>query len=450
MSKAAATIMKGRMKLRSDYPYAGDVVTYLQPKEDASIGTMGVDRRSRLYYNAEWVELLAFMSALTVLIHEVLHLMLLHPWRYPQCVLDAFRTGIWTEDALIYKESHGIAADAKINMMFHDMKLVEHLPPEGIIPTALGVWTHEFLCFDGSRHTLVLKGIPGKTMEQLTEEVADFLRNLPKPPGGGIGFTEGTAPGHGMWGESPASSEENDGQGESPAEKEAKDKQAMSDWMIRAAGALNSNKSKGTMPADLVRQIEELLTPQIDWRGRLHKFVQPLIQAEYSYRRPRRTSWVLNTILPGKDKDGVKLIAHADTSGSMQKPELEQIAGELYGILNAYDHVEIVFLHSDAGTPAVIDLRSTDKDALIEEVCPNLKGGGGTSHRPVVEWVKENNDEGLKALICFTDGDSDIQHCFNELVGLYRMIVCTRERNLETLAPYCEEIVHLPVKEKKR
>jgi predicted metal-dependent peptidase len=197
------------------------------------------------------------------------------------------------------------------------------------------------------------------------------------------------------------------------------------------------------MPAGLVRVLERLLEPQVDWTGKLERFVEPICAGEYSFRRPRKSSWSLGVIMPGPDGAGIHLIAHVDTSGSMQKEELEQILGELYGILDAYPHVAITLLHSDAREPQVTHLREVDKDALKDIV--KLKGGGGTSHKPVVDWVLENNEDDLKALICFTDGHSDIQACFNELTGVvYRMLVLTRKDQISRLAPHCEETAYLP------
>jgi predicted metal-dependent peptidase len=106
--------------------------------------------------------------------------------------------------------------------------------------------------------------------------------------------------------------------------------------------------------------------------------------------------------------------------------------------------VRITLLHSDAGEPEVIELRETDRDDILTLV--KLRGGGGTSHRPVVNWVLENKEAETQALVCFTDGWSDIERCFDDLSGVVsRMLILTREDQIERLKNYCDDYAYLPV-----
>lgn len=452
-------IMKGRMKLRSDYPFAGDSLIYMKPEADPSVGTMGVDKKGTLYYAPEFTLSLTFDQLCAVLIHEVLHIILQHPFRMPIEVQEAAKRGFLDRRGMILRQAHAIAVDIKVNFMFHEMGLFHHLPGDCIKPDQYGTWGETFTDYKGGKHTIRIDKAAERTVEGLTREIADFLEKIPAPPGGsgGIGQGEGDGPGTGIGrgnGDEQGKDDTGGGGGSGGHNGWFKDlapgeeAEASGDWLIRAAGILNSGsvgKGKGTIPASLARELGVLLDPVIDWKGRLQQFVQPIVAMDYSYRRPRRTSWVTGTILPGQEKGGVKIIAHVDTSGSMQKKELEQIAGELYGILDSYPHVEITLLHSDAGDPEVIELRSVEKDDMLTVVGKKLKGGGGTSHRPVVEWVLENNEEGLEALVCFTDGISDIQHCFDQLEGVVaRLLFLTRKEQIETHEPYAEDVVYLP------
>lgn len=449
-------IMKGRMKLRSDYPFAGDSLIYMRPEKDESVGTMGVDKKGTLYYAPTFTLSLTFEQLCAVLIHEVLHILLQHPFRMPMEVQEACKRGFADRTAMILKQAHAIAIDFKVNFMFHEMGLFHHLPGDCIKPDAYGNWNETFIDFKGGKHQLRITKGHERTVESLTREIAAFLEKLPAPPvaGGATqrGGSGGTGQGSGS-GQDP--SDDTGGKGGSGGHdgwfkdlKPGEEAEASGDWLVRAAGILNSGsvgKGKGSIPGSLARELGMLLDPVIDWRGRLQQFVQPIVAMDYSYRRPRRTSWVTGTIMPGQEKGGVKIIAHVDTSGSMQKKELEQIAGELYGILDSYPHVEITLLHSDAGEPEVLELRSVEKDDMLEILGPKLKGGGGTSHKPVVAWVLENNEEGIEALVCFTDGISDIQYCFDELEGVVsRLLFLTREDQVATHEQFCEDAVYLP------
>jgi predicted metal-dependent peptidase len=451
-------IMKGRMKLRSDYPFAGDALIYMRPEADPSVGTMGVDKEGVLYYAPDFTMSLTFDQLCVVLIHEVLHILLQHPFRMPIEVKEAVKNGIVTAEASILKQAHAIAIDIKVNYMFHEMGLFQHLPGDCIKPTSYGEWSETFTDYKGGQHRVCIQKCQERTVESLTREIADFLRKIPKPPGGGgKGVRRGTGHGSGSGsgsGDEPMDDTGGSGNGTGNHDGWFKDldpgKEAESsgDWLIRAAGILNSSsvgKGKGTIPASLARELGVLLDPVIDWRGRLQQFIQPIVAMDYSYRRPRRTSWVTGTILPGQDKGGIKLIAHVDTSGSMRKKELEQITGELYGILDSYPYVEVLLLHSDAGTPEVLELRSSEKDDIVEMLDKQMKGGGGTSHRPVVKWVLDNNEEQLEALLCFTDGLSDIEYCFDDLQGeVARLLFITRKDQVDHLEKYAEDCVYLP------
>lgn len=428
-----AKVMNSRMKLRRDVPYIGDVLLYLQPTFDDAVGTMGVDMDGKLTVSPTWTDTLKPEEVTTVIIHEVLHILLMHVFRDPPEVMMVKRGKAEMTPEVKWKHSiANVAMDLKVNYIIIEMGKGGDLPETECLPDRCGNWSFEPV--PGKRHHI--RNIEGKSIEQLYREILDAYENegvTPsngKLPGNG-GLT--TLDNHNGWAASADSASSTQGT-----------KQKAGDWMVRAAGVMNSHKAKGNMPTSLIRAIEQMLTPVVDWRGKLQRYVQPIVAQDMSYRRIRRTSWAHNIILPGRSGEGVHIIAHVDTSGSMQKKELEQISSELYGILDAYPYVRITLLHSDAGDPEVLELRETDRDDILNLV--KLEGGGGTSHRPVVKWVLENKEVESQALICFTDGYSDIERCFDDLIGVVsRMLIITREDQLKKLQNYCDDSAYLPV-----
>lgn len=437
---AHGILMKSRMKLRTDWSFAGDTMVYMQPVPEEGYGTMGVDKESHLYYDPDVVENeWSWANVCAVLLHEVLHLIMLHPFRMPEEIVKVSERGMMTAEIMMKKQAYGWAADIKVNYMYHSMGLAKDLPGDPLLPDATGKF-HTELEVGDKKYALTIVDTHKKSMERVYTEVLEFFKRIKKDQGQGSG-SGGSAVSdaagqkgsddHGSWVK----------EGEDPS----KTAEAAGDWLVRAAGALQAaQRSKGNAPNGLIEILEQLLEPKIDWRGKLQQFIQPIVAAGYSYRRPRRTSWVLGTILPGQDREGVSIIAHVDTSGSMSKRELEQILSELYAMLDAYPYVHITLLHSDAGDPQVIILRETDRDDILKKV--RFKGRGGTSHKPVVKWVLDHtDDEGMGALICFTDGESDIQRCFDDLSGVIpRMLVLTRKEQVDELAMYCEDTAYLP------
>jgi len=423
-------ILNARLKLRKEYEYVADVLIYLRPIVQEAIGTMAVNAGDDLMYNPKWVDTLTALNVIAVVVHEILHKVLLHMYRLPADIMAKIKNGSELTDYDQYRcRIHNYACDLQVNYMSHEIGTFKDLPETDFKPSSSGYWSH--LLPSGKRITI--NRIGEKSLEQIYKELLDDM-----PEEDSKGFK--SSGDHGPW---VVCSGSGDGDGDGEAGEGHSLQEAAGDWMIRVAGLLTNQAGKGTMPAGLVRELERLLEPQVDWTGKLERFVEPICAGEYSFRRPRRSSWSLGVIMPGPDGAGVHIIAHVDTSGSMQKQELEQILGELYGILDAYPHVAITLLHSDAAEPVVTHLREVDKEDLNNIV--KLNGGGGTSHRPVVKWVQEHNEDELKALICFTDGLSDIQHCFNELDGaVYRMLVLTRKEQIKKLEPHCEETAYLP------
>lgn len=428
-----AKVMNARMKLRRDVPYIGDVLLYLQPEFDDAVGTMGVDMDGRLTVSPTWTDALTPDQVIAVVIHEVLHILLMHPFRDPPEVMREKRGETETTPELKWKHSiANVACDLKVNFIIIEMGKGGNLPPTECLPDRWGNWS--FNVTPTKRHTI--KNVEGKSVEQLYKEILAAYEKEGIPPASGkIPECSNlvTLDNHDQWATSGAS-----------GKTKEETKQKASDWMVRAAGIVNSHKSKGSMPASLIRAIEQMLTPVIPWQGKLQRYVQPIVAQDMSYRRIRRTSWAHDVMLPGRSGEGVHIISHVDTSGSMSKKELEQISAELYGILDAYPYVRITLLHSDAGEPEVLELRETDRDDILSLV--KLEGGGGTSHRPVVKWVLDNKEAETQALICFTDGHSDIQNCFDDLVGVIsRMLIVTDEKQMENMKNYCDDYAYLPV-----
>jgi len=413
-------VMACRMKLRSKTPYVGSQLIYMQPVYTDEVETMGVDMGNKLYISLTWVAKLTLENVMAVTVHELLHKLLMHPFRRPPDVLAASKRGRMTPELRWKHHMHNVACDLKVNYMLHDIGLFSALPDTDLKPDRYGTWSTRI----GGK-VRYLRDIPGKSVERLYRELLDMYEEEGKP--------------HVEW---KLLDCHNNWSNCTQEMSEEEQKALAGAQLVRIAGLLN--QGKGDIPDSLARELKLLMTPVIGWKGKLQRFVEPIVATELSYRRPRRSSWAIGVVLPGRTGEGVHLIVHIDTSGSMDDPELEQILAEQYGILDSYPHVRITLLHSGSGKPKVIELRETDRDNIQSMI--NLKDGGGTSHRPVVDWVLENRDEECRALICFTDGDSDIQRCFNDLQGdLFRMLVLTRERNIENLSAFCEETTYLPV-----
>jgi predicted metal-dependent peptidase len=156
-------------------------------------------------------------------------------------------------------------------------------------------------------------------------------------------------------------------------------------------------KSRGTMPGKVAELLELLqdIPPKFDWRQYLRRFSGG---SNIPYTKKLRRKYNKRY----EDNPGLKIKYHKhllvaiDTSGSVDKGELEEFVNEL------------VYIHKTGGK---ITVAQTDAAiSSIEEFNPRKKeftihGRGGTDFQPIIDYYRENLKK-YTALIFFTDGEA--------------------------------------------
>lgn len=103
--------------------------------------------------------------------------------------------------------------------------------------------------------------------------------------------------------------------------------------MIEAAAQVA--KEAGKLPGFLEDFANANLEPQVDWRGQLRRFVEPLFPTDVGWQRPNRRMIYRGMYTPGPIKDGTgKIAVGLDTSGSISNDELQVFFSELKSIFN--------------------------------------------------------------------------------------------------------------------
>jgi predicted metal-dependent peptidase len=163
-------------------------------------------------------------------------------------------------------------------------------------------------------------------------------------------------------------------------------------------------KAIGKLPASIQRLVDEILTPQVDWRDHIRLLVTGKIGARgETWKRPNRRRLVLNPImiLPGKRGYGCEMVVvGVDTSGSIGDRELAVFLAEVSGILSDVKPRRIVVIGCDADVSQVDEVTSLDEFEGLR--AKGIKGGGGTDFRPVFDYVAEHQLR-PEALIYCTD-----------------------------------------------
>ena len=181
-------------------------------------------------------------------------------------------------------------------------------------------------------------------------------------------------------------------------------------WMNRMVEATdiiasmpNSGKSRGTIPAGVERIINEIKNPILDWRTILNDFVQEDI-CDYSFSPPDKRMEDSPFFLPDfneKDESAQNLLFMIDTSGSMSDGAITDCYSEIYGAIQQFNGKltgKLGFF--DAVVVEPVPFEDEDEFKIIRP-----KGGGGTSFHIIFDYVKEKMmDEPPVSIIILTDG----------------------------------------------
>ena len=426
------------MQLRQRWPFLAHLTVWLSPIETpaeamaACGGFIGVTGHGDLYYVAEYIEAMENDPLMAVLAHEVLH----------PGLGSMFRCG--TRD----KQLWNVATDLIINDILVDEGLGDALREtyrnkfaEQMFEKMGGSATGERVELIPNGHQISVFGITisninTKTAEEVYDELMQSRAGKAAQRGkktvvvtisaGFGGEGDGEAMGNSGEGEGEGKDgkgQKSDGSGNSGGKTP---QQLENEWRKRlvnaATAAQLSGSGRGTVPGRISEMIDKMLNPQVPWWIYIEQYVERSLISDFSYRRPRKTYYDTGVYLPSVVRESIDLVVHFDTSGSMTSDQLAVAMSECYYLLNAHPNVHIWLLICDADIHNVVEL-TTQSSFDVKKV--KMDGRGGTSHEPVVDWIlKEKPD--APVLISFTDGYSDIQHCYPKLPhGCRRLLVLT-------------------------
>jgi predicted metal-dependent peptidase len=180
------------------------------------------------------------------------------------------------------------------------------------------------------------------------------------------------------------------GAGGTPKEVQTK----ITDILVRAhTQAKLAGLEAGEIPAEILRVIDELLNPKVPWPVVLQKFLDRRTRDQYSWsRRNRRFS----PYMPSLYNYGLgHLTWGIDTSGSQDDDDLRSTLSEIKGVRDTFNPEHMTIIDCDSKIHNVYEI-----DAHADIMSLDFNGGGGTSFKPVLNYVEEHPTQ---ALIYFTD-----------------------------------------------
>jgi len=254
----------------------------------------------KVWCNPAFMDRLSAAEREGVLLHEVLHMALLH---LP-------RRG--SRDPLVWN----IAADISVNGMVK----------------AIGMSLPEGLC-------------ENKDLEaRPVEEIYELLLKDPKTP---RALSISDLLGEGLPGDA-------DGDGDR-AGRMARAAERWSGAMARAQ--LATGARQGTLPAGMLRELGSLEPGQLDWRTLLWR---RLVRTPVNYEGYDRRFIGRGLYLDNLEGDGVRVAVCVDTSGSIDDRALSAFLAELRGIMGSYPHVRADLYYCDAAIVGPFELGPGD------------------------------------------------------------------------------------------
>jgi predicted metal-dependent peptidase len=129
-----------------------------------------------------------------------------------------------------------------------------------------------------------------------------------------------------------------------------------------------------------VRNLEDLLQPQVDWREVLREFVQNTCAgSDYStWKRPNRRYMGAGIYMPSGVSDKVgELVIAIDTSGSIGGKELTAFLSEVTSICETVNPDKVRLLYWDTAVCREEVYETNDMEGLVKSTKP----AGGWRHR---------------------------------------------------------------------
>lgn len=314
----------------------------LQLVPDWHCETMETDGKT-LNYNPAFVCQLNPEERLGVLVHEVMHNALAHP----------FRRG--SREFVPWN----IACDLAVNPLLRESGFT--LPAGHLMP-GQGKYSH-----------LVPGGSAEEYYAQLQHAPPDPQAEPSNDPGG-CGSVRDPAP-----------------------QQPTTISTSAEEWSGAMVQAHQTASARGELPAGLERMVEVVVHPPTDWRSLLREFLSSQAHNDYSWLRPNRRFLPHRLYLPSPHSEELGTVVIAvDTSGSVSERELAIFATEIQGILEAFD-CTITILYHDTDIQQEQQWQSSDGPLRLDPV-----GGGGTSHTCIFSWLAEQ-DTHPSCVVCLTD-----------------------------------------------
>lgn len=173
---------------------------------------------------------------------------------------------------------------------------------------------------------------------------------------------------------------------------------------IAAAQTIEQAKAQGKMAGGLKRMFQTLLEPEVPWIDHIETLINRTVgDGGIDWTQPNPWFGAFDFFVPAETGKGAGwIVVWGDTSGSRSDAELASNMSELAGIMEAVNPARLTVLWCDAAVDFIDEIEDPVDLAKIQS--RGTGGGGGTSYKPVSEWIAAQGPDVPDLFIGFTDG----------------------------------------------
>jgi predicted metal-dependent peptidase len=327
MTDPIKVLSRAKTQLMLHHPFFGSLAMSLPFVEDTSIDTMCTDGK-QIRYSPDFVLAHTPEQITGVVAHEVMHVTNRHPLREGN------------RDHRLWN----IATDYAINPIIVEAGL--ELPDGGLLDPQF-------------------KGMSAEKIYTLLQSGEGEI-----PEGDGWSFGEIEAPSN------------DDGSAMSDSEMD----QLETEINVKVLSAHANAKMRGKVPAGIEDLIDEMSTPQVDWRDKLRVFVGGDQPDDFTWAKPNKKFMPHDIYLPTVEHFGAgDIVIGCDTSASVSDDDLKVFLGEINGMAQDMQPRSITVIGCDAKVQSV-DYYGQGED--VQSI--NSKGRGGTEVTPVFDYIEQH------------------------------------------------------------
>ena len=327
MTDATNMLSRPKTQLMLHHPFFGSLAMSTPFLEDTGIDTMCTNGKW-IKFNPDYVRSISGDETTGVVAHEVMHITNKHPLR------------MGNRDHRLWN----IATDYAINIIIVDAGL--QLPKGALVDEQC-------------------RGMSAEKIYNLMQS-----GELPIPMDDGWSFGEIEAPTN------------DDGSAMTDSEMD----QLETEINVKVLSAHANAKMRGKVPAGIEGLIEEMSTPQVDWRDKLRVFVGGDQPDDFTWAKPNKKFMPHGIYLPNVEHFGAgDIVIGCDTSASVSNEELAVFLGEINGMAQDMQPRSITVIGCDAKVQSV-DFYGHGED--VQSI--NSKGRGGTEVTPVFDYIEEH------------------------------------------------------------